>query len=46
MATHYSMLAWKIPQTEELGDLQSTVSQTVRHAHTTTKAINGFPTIT
>ena len=47
MATHYSMLAWKIPQTEELGDLQSTVSQTVRHAHTTTtKAIYGFPTIT
>ena len=25
MATHYSMLAWEIPQTEELGKLQSTV---------------------
>ena len=31
MATHYSILAWKIPWTEELGGLQSTGSQRVRH---------------
>ena len=31
MATHYSILAWKIPWTEELGRLQSTGSQRVRH---------------
>ena len=27
MATHSSILAWKIPQTEELGGLQSLGSQ-------------------
>ena len=27
MATHSSVLAWKIPQTEELGGLQSMGSQ-------------------
>ena len=31
MATHSSILAWKIPWTEELGGLQSTVSQRVEH---------------
>ena len=31
MATHSSILAWKIPQMEEPGGLQSTGSQTVRH---------------
>ena len=31
MATHSSILAWRIPQTEELGGLQSTGSQRVRH---------------
>ena len=31
MATHSSILAWKIPWTEEPGGLQSTGSQTVRH---------------
>ena len=31
MATHYSILAWKIPWTEELGGLQSMGSQRVRH---------------
>ena len=31
MATHSSILAWKIPQTEEPGGLESTVSQRVRH---------------
>ena len=27
MATHFSMLTWRIPQTEEPGGLQSMVSQ-------------------
>ena len=31
MATHSSILAWKIPRMEEPGGLQSTGSQTVRH---------------
>ena len=31
MATHSSTLAWKIPQMEETGRLQSMGSQTVRH---------------
>ena len=31
MATHISILAWKIPWTEELGRLQSTGSQRVGH---------------
>ena len=31
MATHSSILAWRIPQTEEPGGLQSTLSQRVRH---------------
>ena len=31
MATHSSILAWIIPQTEEPGGLQSTGSQRVRH---------------
>ena len=31
MATHSSVLAWRIPWTEELGGLQSTGSQTVGH---------------
>ena len=31
MATHSSILAWEIPQTEEPGVLQSTESQRVRH---------------
>ena len=31
MATHSSILAWKIPWTEELGRLQSPGSQRVRH---------------
>ena len=31
MATHCSILAWKIPGTEELGRLESTGSQRVRH---------------
>ena len=31
MATHSSILDWKIPWTEEPGGLQSTRSQRVRH---------------
>ena len=31
MATYFSILAWRIPWTEELGGLQSTGSQKVRH---------------
>jgi len=31
MATHSTMLAWKIPWTEEPGGLQSMGSQRVRH---------------
>ena len=31
MATHFSMLAWKIPWTEEPGGLQSMGSQRVKH---------------
>ena len=31
MATHSSILAWRIPRTEEPGGLQSTVSQRVGH---------------
>ena len=31
MATHSSILAWRIPQTEETRGLQSMVSQRVRH---------------
>ena len=31
MATHSSILAWKIPWTEEAGGLQSMESQRVRH---------------
>ena len=31
MATHSSILAWKIPWTEELGGLQSMESQRVKH---------------
>ena len=31
MATHSSILAWKIPWTEELGRLQSMELQRVRH---------------
>ena len=39
MATHSSMLAWKIPWTEELGRLQSVRSQRVGHNLVTEDAI-------
>ena len=31
VATHFSILAWRIPQTEEPGGVQSMGSQGVRH---------------
>ena len=31
MATHFSILAWRIPWTEEPGELQSMGSERVRH---------------
>ena len=31
MATHFSILAWRIPWTEDPGELQSMGSQRVRH---------------
>jgi len=31
LATHYSILAWRIPQTEETGGLEPMGSQRVRH---------------
>ena len=31
MATHFSILAWRIPRTEEPGRLQSIGSQRARH---------------
>ena len=41
MATHSSILAWRMPRTEEPGRLQSVVSQRVRHGWTT-KHIYGY----
>ena len=35
MATHSSVLAWRIPQTEEPGGFQSMGSQRVRHNYNT-----------
>ena len=49
MATHSSVLAWRIPWTEELGDLQSLVSQRIghdgasnTHTHTHTEELGGL----
>ena len=46
MATHSSILAWRIPQTEEPAGLQSIGSPSVRHDWMTnfsSKAISNFP---
>ena len=49
MATHSSILAWRIPWTEEPGGLQSTRSQTVGHDWSNlacsmhTSSLMGFP---
>ena len=40
MATHSSILAWKIPWTEEPGGLQSMGSQRVRHGCVTTTTVS------
>ena len=42
MATHSSILAWKIPWTEEPGRLQSMGSQRVRHDFVTEHALTLF----
>ena len=39
MATHSSILAWRIPWTEEPGGLQSTGSQRVRHDRATSLSV-------
>ena len=47
MATHSSILAWKMPWTEEPGELQSMKSQRIRHDRATnTHRIEGAESIT
>ena len=41
MATHSGTLAWRIPETEEPGGLQSIGSQRVRHDCVTRQRIDG-----
>ena len=41
MATHASILVWKIPQTEEPGGLQSMGSQRARHNGGLTLSLSG-----
>ena len=43
MATHSSILAWRIPWTEEPGGLQSTGSQRVRHDWATSHTSHTLP---
>ena len=43
MATHSSILAWRIPWTEEPGGLQSTGSQRVGHAWATSLTLGWVP---
>ena len=40
MTTHSSILAWRIPWTEEPGGLQSTVSQRVEHDWVTSLSLS------
>ena len=42
MAPHSSILAWKIPWTEEPGRLQSMGSQRVRHNRATSLSLSFF----
>ena len=42
MATHSSILAWKIPWMEELGRLQSMESQRVGHDKVTSLSLSFF----
>ena len=53
MATHSSILAWRIPSTEEPGRLQSMGSHRVRHGqsdlagtHATPQSIPSYPRLT
>ena len=41
MATHFSILAWRIPQTEEPGELQSMESQRAGHDLVTKQQTTG-----
>ena len=41
MATHFSIVAWRIPWTEEPGGLQSMGLQRVGHTHTHTNEFFG-----
>ena len=43
MASHSSVLAWRIPWTEEPGGLQSTGSQRVGHARATSPSPSPVP---
>ena len=45
MAAHSSILAWRIAWTEELGGLQSTGWQRVRHAAAATKSLQSYPSL-
>ena len=46
MATHSSILAWRIPWSEEPGELQSMGSQRVRHAAAAAaKSLQSCPTL-
>ena len=42
MATHSSVLAWRIPWTEEPGGLQSAGSQRVGHAERLTLSLSDY----
>ena len=42
MATHFSIRAWRIPQTEEPGGLQSMGSQRVEHDWATNTATSAL----
>ena len=45
MATHFSILAWEIPRTEEPGRLQSMGSQRVKHNLATKQQEQNVPLI-
>ena len=42
MATHSSILAWRIPQVEEPGGLQSIGSQRVKHDYSDLACLDGI----
>ena len=46
MATHSSILAWEIPQTEKLGGLQHIVSQRIRQDLVTKQQQTTMPKLT